>query len=160
RARQRLRRRGPERAHSRRLSSRGHAPSHPALVSRGAVARHAHGRDHPPLRDAARSAAVLLSRGRHGGADDVPRARRVRSARAALAVRTARLLYASIGARLRSLGGDPLRGRAVTPASWKLVLVTRALLSSLLEWPTRLWRNLSPVSVLNPVRFPDDVLPL
>ena len=81
-------------------------------------------------------------------------------ARAALSVRAARLLYAAIGTRLRLRGHDPLLGRAVTPASWKLVLLARAILTSLGELPGRLWAGLRPVPLLNEVRFPDDVLPL
>jgi phytoene synthase len=83
--------------------------------------------------------------------------------RSALAVRAARFLYAAIGTRLLLSGADPLRGRAVTPGSWKVVLVARALFASLFSAQL----SLLPPSASRPqavalreVRFPDDVLPL
>ncbi len=48
--------------------------------------------------------------------------------RSALAVRTARLVYAEIGRRIESGGCDVLAPRAVVPLTRKLQLVTRALL--------------------------------
>ena len=83
--------------------------------------------------------------------------------RSALAVRAARLLYAAIGTRLRLAGYDPLRGRAVTPGSWKAALVLRALFVSLCSLPRRLDRLGHRTPALpsqHVVRFPDDVLPL
>lgn len=79
--------------------------------------------------------------------------------RCALAVRTARLLYAAIGARIALAGFDPLRGRAVTPTSWKLALVLKALCAAALEAPARLWRRLRPISFAHVVR-PEDVCSL
>jgi phytoene synthase len=47
--------------------------------------------------------------------------------RSALAVRTARLVYAEIGRRIEARGCDVLAGRAVVPSSRKLRLAGRAL---------------------------------
>jgi phytoene synthase len=83
--------------------------------------------------------------------------------RSALAVRSARLIYAAIGTRLRMAGCDPSRGRAVTPAWWKLLLVGRALYCAVLELPRRALSRLSPVRSALPLqtlRYPRDVLPL
>lgn len=77
--------------------------------------------------------------------------------RAALAVRTARHVYAAIGHRLRRRGGDPLRGRTVVPLLVKLWLVLRAVVATALEIPARARRPFRPVA-LGPVRFPDDVV--
>jgi phytoene synthase len=77
--------------------------------------------------------------------------------RAALAVRTARLVYAAIGHRLLRRGGDPLRGRTVVPLVIKLWLVLRAIIATALELPARARRPFRP-ALLVPVRFPDDVV--
>ena len=58
--------------------------------------------------------------------------------RSALAVRTARLVYAEIGARIEARGCDVLAGRAVVSTGRKLRLAARALLRFLAErrrWP-------------------------
>ncbi len=57
--------------------------------------------------------------------------------RSALSVRTARLVYASIGRTLERRGHDPLRGRAVVSGGRKAALVGRAAASALAEWPRR-----------------------
>ena len=77
--------------------------------------------------------------------------------RPALAVRTARLVYAAIGDRVEAQDCDVLAGRAIVPLWRKLWLAARAIASGLLELPRRL-----PAPHLPPVvlRFPDDVLPL
>nr|ANY58025.1 phytoene synthase [uncultured bacterium]ANY58042.1 phytoene synthase [uncultured bacterium] len=82
------------------------------------------------------------------------------SFRCALAVRAARMLYAAIGTRLRLSGYDPLRGRAFTPRSWKVILVLNALLASVFAAPRRLFARFRPVAALTEVRYPEDVLPL
>jgi 15-cis-phytoene synthase len=51
--------------------------------------------------------------------------------RAALAIRTARLVYAAIGDRIRSGGYAVLRGRAVVSRTQKLALVVRAFVAEL-----------------------------
>jgi phytoene synthase len=82
--------------------------------------------------------------------------------RCAIAVRVARLLYAAIGTKLALTGFDPLRGRAITPASWKVVLVARALVAAVFDAPRRiLTRKSRPrLPLLHEVRYPEDVLPL
>jgi phytoene synthase len=79
--------------------------------------------------------------------------------RAALAVRTARLVYAAIGDRLARASFDPLRGRVFVPLLVKLWLVLRAVVVTALELPARARRRFSPVR-LPLVRFPDDVVSL
>ncbi len=77
--------------------------------------------------------------------------------RASLAVRTARLVYAAIGARLARVAFDPLRGRAFVPLLFKLWLVLRAVVVTALELPARARRRSLPAR-LTLVRFPDDVV--
>jgi phytoene synthase len=76
--------------------------------------------------------------------------------RCALAVRTARFVYAAIGRRIEARGCDPLAGRAVVPLATKLLLVAKAFLFAcgrrLVVRPQR--------AVVALLRFPDDVLPL
>jgi phytoene synthase len=61
------------------------------------------------------------------------------SLRCGLAVRTARLVYAAIGDRVRRQGCHPLAGRAVVPAAEKLQLVARALGQTVASAPGNLW---------------------
>ena len=77
--------------------------------------------------------------------------------RCALAVRTARFVYAAIGRRLEAQGCDVLAGRAVVPLWRKLLLAGRALVFGLRELP---FGARSPSAKLSVLRFPDDVLPL
>lgn len=77
--------------------------------------------------------------------------------RCALAVRTARLVYAAIGRRLEAQGCDVLAGRAVVPLFRKLLLAGRAFVAGLFELPAGARAPSAPLAVL---RFPDDVLPL
>ena len=77
--------------------------------------------------------------------------------RCALAVRTARLVYAAIGGRVEEQGCDPLAGRAVVPWWRKLLLVGKALAHGLSSISFRRPAPRAPGTVL---RFPDDVLPL
>ena len=77
--------------------------------------------------------------------------------RCALAVRTARYVYAGIGRRIEAQGCDVLAGRAVVPLWRKLLLAGRALIAGIFELPLAARPPNAPLSVL---RFPDDVLPL
>jgi len=77
--------------------------------------------------------------------------------RCALAVRTARLVYAAIGGRVEERGCDPLAGRAVVPWWQKLLLVGKALAQGVAGISFRRPAPRPPGTVL---RFPDDVLPL
>lgn len=79
--------------------------------------------------------------------------------RAALAVRTARLVYAAIGDQLARASFDPLRGRVFVPFLLKLWLVLRAVFATALELPARARRRFAPAR-LTLVRFPDDVVSL
>jgi phytoene synthase len=65
------------------------------------------------------------------------------SVRCGLAVRTARLVYAAIGDRVRAQGCDPLAGRAVVPGREKLVLATRAVWQTVRAVPTS-WSSPAP----------------
>ncbi len=80
--------------------------------------------------------------------------------RCALAVRTARHVYAAIGTELARRRYDVLRGRAVVAGAVKLFHVGRALVQSLLELPRRLRTRAAVVALPSPLRFPHDVLPL
>jgi phytoene synthase len=77
--------------------------------------------------------------------------------RCALAVRTARSVYAEIGRRVEARRCDPLAGRAVVPLWRKLLLAARALVTGLRDLRPGLP---APSSPQLRVRFPDDVLPL
>ncbi len=82
---------------------------------------------------------------------------RALSPRCALAVRTARLVYAAIGDRLAARGHDVVRGRAVVPAPRKLLLAARALAATAAALPR------SPPAARIPTRrvvFPRDILPV
>lgn len=80
--------------------------------------------------------------------------------RAALGVRTARLVYAAIGARVEARG---IEARAFVPLRSKLALALRAMLASLAELPGRAALqdrgSEAPARVFEPpLRFPEDVL--
>ena len=76
--------------------------------------------------------------------------------RVALAVRTARLVYAAIGGELRDRGLDVLAGRAVVPLQVKLRLAGRAL--RLVASP-RAWRHrVRPVLIHQARTFGDVIL--
>lgn len=64
--------------------------------------------------------------------------------RAALAVRSAGLIYASIGERVRAQGCDPLAPRAVVSAGRKALLLVQASCAALGEIPARLRRARAP----------------
>ena len=76
---------------------------------------------------------------------------------ARLGVRVARHVYAEIGALLRARGYDVFGGRAVVSAPRKAALVARSVFGTLLELPAAPAFRALPS--LNPMRFPDDVLP-
>lgn len=82
--------------------------------------------------------------------------------RCALAVRSARRIYAAIGRRVQLQDHDVTRGRAVVPTTTKFLLVGAALLQAVAELPRRLLRRARPVPLAGvPVlRFPAGVLPL
>jgi phytoene synthase len=65
------------------------------------------------------------------------------SVRCALAVRTARLVYAAIGDRVRAQQCDPLAGRAIVPTRDKLVLAATALWQTAREAP-KVWLRPAP----------------
>jgi len=87
--------------------------------------------ERPPLPETARgelaaAAGSLLARAdRYYASADA--GLRFLEPRSALAVRTARLVYAEIGRRIEARGCDVLRGRAVVPLRRKLRLAGRAL---------------------------------
>lgn len=81
--------------------------------------------------------------------------------RCALAIRTARHVYSSIGARVRASGCDPLAGRAFVPLTAKLLLVGRALAAAVAEAPRRLLAPAGRPALPGRVaRFPEDILPI
>jgi len=82
------------------------------------------------------------------------------SPRCALAVRTARLVYAAIGDRLAARRYDALAGRAVVPLSRKVVLLFRASAAAIAEAPARAKNGFHPADINTPVRYPDDILPV
>jgi len=95
------------------------------------AAEHATARERPPFSAAARgelAAAVQRLLGlaeRYYASADA--GMRYLEPRSALAVRTARLVYAEIGRRIEARGGDALQGRAVVPAWRKLALTGRSV---------------------------------
>jgi phytoene synthase len=80
--------------------------------------------------------------------------------RAAFAIRTARLVYARIGGRLRARNHDALSGRVIVPGHEKLLLLARSTLLALSELPARSARRKSHRLPHQILKFPEDVLPL
>jgi phytoene synthase len=82
--------------------------------------------------------------------------------RAALAVRSASLIYASIGERVKAQGCDILRGRALVSGGCKAKLLVLACCAALGEIPARLGRAAcrTPHVPVSEVRFPRDILPI
>jgi phytoene synthase len=82
--------------------------------------------------------------------------------RCSTAIRTARMVYSSIGGRIRGAGCDPMAGRAYVPMSRKLGLAASALGASGADLPLRVLRL--QVGGTNPparlVSYPEDVLPV
>jgi 15-cis-phytoene synthase len=64
--------------------------------------------------------------------------------RCALAVRTARHVYAGIGGVIRARDHDVWAGRAVVPRAVKLAYVARAFGAGLADLPGQLWRGAPP----------------
>lgn len=81
------------------------------------------------------------------------------SVRSSLAVRTASLVYAAIGDRIRVNGCNPTLGRAVVPSRQKLGLLLRALGATLFELPQRLRAPYHGVPIEGVPRYPEDLLP-
>lgn len=75
--------------------------------------------------------------------------------RAAFAVRTARLVYATIGRRLAKQHFDVLAGRAVVPGWMKLWLTAKAALMTLGEAPSRIRRRFKRAPRLPITRYSD-----
>jgi 15-cis-phytoene synthase len=82
------------------------------------------------------------------------------SPRCALAVRTARLVYAAIGGRIAARGYDALSGRAFVPLGRKLGLLARAVAVTAMESLRRGRRSFRATRITRELRYPDDVLPL
>lgn len=81
--------------------------------------------------------------------------------RCALAVRTARRIYAAIGDRIAARGHDVLSGRVVVSRRRKLLLLVSAICESLFALPAHVRRPFErvPLESASPLRFPDIVLP-
>jgi phytoene synthase len=80
--------------------------------------------------------------------------------RSALAVRTARLVYARIGDRIARQGYDVLAPRAYVPLADKLRLVLGAAKRAPGGLLDELWQGFSREPLTEVLRFPDDVLPV
>jgi phytoene synthase len=78
--------------------------------------------------------------------------------RAALAVRTARLVYAAIGDRIAARGFDVMAGRAVVPGLAKMALAGRAGAAALSEIPARAAHTGSAHIPRRNIEFGPDVL--
>ena len=76
--------------------------------------------------------------------------------RCALAVCTARLVYAAIGTRLAARNHDVTRGRVVVPPLTKIRLVLQAILLTI----ARPFARFTPTRLGRVLRYPDDVLPI
>jgi phytoene synthase len=81
--------------------------------------------------------------------------------RCAMAIRTARKVYSSIGGRLESVRYDPLAGRAYVPLGRKLVLASVSILAGSLDGPRRvLFDGSRRLVIPKPVLvFPADIPP-
>lgn len=82
--------------------------------------------------------------------------------RCALSIRTARVVYASIGDRIRDQDCDPLAGRAFVSGRAKVLLAVGTLFASLGDLPSR-WIGGRGLGVRKPstvLRFPVDILPV
>lgn len=104
---------------------------------------HARAPERPPLPDDARAELAHAARLLLGLADRYYASADAGMAclepRSALAVRTARLVYAEIGRRIEARGYDVLQGRAVVPGRRKLRLASRAVrrfAADRRRWPT------------------------
>lgn len=134
------------------LTPLGAGPLASQVGTGGALPEHARG----PLALATRSLLAEADRFYRSGEGGV----RALHWRCALAIRTARHVYAAIGTELARRGHDVMRGRAVVPTAVKLFHVGRALLQGLFDLPRRLFTRSRPVPHLVPLSYPNDVLPL
>ncbi len=95
------------------------------------IAEHLEAPERPPLPESARGELAGAARRLLALADryyaSADRGLQYLEPHSALAVRTARLVYAEIGVRIEARGGDVMRGRAVVPTLRKLRLAARAL---------------------------------
>jgi 15-cis-phytoene synthase len=82
------------------------------------------------------------------------------SPRCALGVRTARLVYAEIGAQLALHGYDPLAGRAFVPLSRKLALLAQAVAQALRDQAAQPGAGFHVARIDTVWRYPDDIIPL
>ncbi|MFC1641953.1 phytoene/squalene synthase family protein [Myxococcota bacterium] len=80
--------------------------------------------------------------------------------RAALAVRTARLVYSAIGDELHRTDCDVFASRAVVPPRRKIQLLGQACLTTAAKIPGRLGHPFQASRLQHELRFPQDVLPL
>ncbi len=80
--------------------------------------------------------------------------------RASVGVRAARLVYAAIGRELARRDHDVLAGRAVVSTPRKLALAARAVVTSVVIAPARLFHPFRAAPLARALDFPDDVLPL
>jgi 15-cis-phytoene synthase len=80
--------------------------------------------------------------------------------RAGLAVRTAALVYAAIGIRIRRARYDVLAGRAVVSRWAKYFIVLRAVVRAILVAPIAVWRRFRRAPLDRALRYPQDVLPV
>ncbi len=78
--------------------------------------------------------------------------------RSALAVRSARHIYADIGRVLRERGCEVFGGRAYVTRPRKYALAIKALTHTLVEIPARLRNPFTRAPLSQPLRFPNDVL--
>ena len=78
--------------------------------------------------------------------------------RAALAVRSARYIYADIGRVLRARHCEVFAGRAYVSRPRKYVLALKALTRTLAEFPIRTMHPFTRAPFSQPLRFPHDVL--
>ena len=82
------------------------------------------------------------------------------SPRCALGVRTARLLYAEIGAQLALRGYNALAGRAVVPLSRKLSLLAEAVAQTIRERGGNASESFRATRIDTVWRYPHDIVPL
>lgn len=92
--------------------------------------------------------------------DSGDRGIRALSPRCALGVRTARLVYAEIGAALALQGYDAWAGRAVVPFTRKLSLLARAVEQTLREQGSFSDAGFRAVPIDTVWRYPHDIVPL
>ncbi|GMW00330.1 MAG: phytoene synthase [Candidatus Hydrogenedentota bacterium] len=80
--------------------------------------------------------------------------------RSALGVRTARMVYSSIGTQIARSRWDIQSGRAHVSKAGKLALATKAVSMSVLEFPIRTVHRFRPATITRVFSFPLDILPV